>query len=442
MTERDRKIFFYFVVILFLFSAPLLTLYTGGYRLYPKNLSLTQLGGLIIETNPENATIFLDGKMVSHKTPARIQGLQPGQYHLRLEGEGHFPWEKNIIVKKGETNLLLNIPLFLNAQQEILEKDTETFLISHTYLFREKLAWVKSSRKSKEIYQITFPETEERKLLFRKGNSKNLSIKLLGYSWDLQFLLIEENKKFFLLNTVEEHLEPLEIPQSTIESALWTPGRDEILLTTKKEFILFDPFQNKSNSLYEKKDASSAFVLKDAFFLLYTEKNGSRLLKYPREDMTHPTFVVDLPEKTPEFLSGPVAVLTIFDQNEKRLKILDSLRGKVLLDEKAKEVAWKEDTLFYGTQVELFRVELKTLQKELLARYSVPLGKIFPLPRYPYIGILLQGQLHLVEENIIETPLMIQLLPDGEKIDDFSINKKSNFLVALSQGKLLLVKLR
>ncbi|GEM_PF-4007922 len=442
MTERDRKIFFYFVVILFLFSAPLLILYTEGYQLYPFKQTLTQSGGVIFGTNPDDATIILDGKTIFNKTPTRIQGLQPRQYHLRLEKEGYFPWEKNIIVKKGETNLVVNIPLFLNTSPKILQENIETFLLSHNYLFREKLAWIKNSQDGKEIYQTTLPETEDPKLLFRKGSSKNLTVKLLGYSWNLQFLLFKENQKIFLLDTIAEHLEPLEISESDIENAQWTQDRDKILLTTKKEFLLFDPFQNTSTLLYEKKDAGSAFFLQDAFFILSKRKNGSRLLRYQRENTTNPTFIIDFPEKTPEFLFGPNNFLTIFDPQEKRLKIFDALRGKILLDEKANEVSWKENTLFYGTDVELFRVESKTLKKELLARYSIPLGKIVPLFRYPYIGILLNNRLHLFEENIIDAPYMFQLFPEEEKIDDFAINKKSNFLVALSRGKLLLLKLR
>ncbi len=85
--------------------------YGKGYRI-TKDESGRQIvagtGLLVITSSPDGARTFIDGEL-STATDDTIN-LKPGKYTVKIEKDGYFPWEKEIVIKNEqvtETNALL-----------------------------------------------------------------------------------------------------------------------------------------------------------------------------------------------------------------------------------------------------------------------------------------------------------------------------------------------
>jgi len=144
MNPFKRKFLFFSLFLLFLIAAPLIILYSLGYRLDLKNKKITQTGGIFVKTIPPSAQIFLNGKL-SKKTDflfgsAVIKNLLPRTYKVRVEKDGFFPWEKELEVKEKEVTKTKTIVLFpKNINFQLISDQAEKILPnSKGFLILEK----------------------------------------------------------------------------------------------------------------------------------------------------------------------------------------------------------------------------------------------------------------------------------------------------------------
>jgi hypothetical protein len=66
--------------------------------------------GLFISSQPNEATVFINGNEVGETGSLEVIALQPGSYHLELRKEGFLPEVRRVDLKDGVTELV-NIPL-------------------------------------------------------------------------------------------------------------------------------------------------------------------------------------------------------------------------------------------------------------------------------------------------------------------------------------------
>lgn len=131
-----RKFLFAFFVALFVVSAPLVILYTAGYRLNVTSRRVLQTGVLALSTVPRGATVILDNTPLNQRTPVVAQRLAAKTYDLRLERDNYHPWEQRVTVHEGSTTYVdarlfaINEPLVLTAQTSgdlLTEREEDRF---------------------------------------------------------------------------------------------------------------------------------------------------------------------------------------------------------------------------------------------------------------------------------------------------------------------------
>ncbi len=137
---------FYFFVVIFSIMTVLISLYASGYKFnlsWPLkfNRLLQKTGMLNVATVPKNAYIFLNGKEQTGAvfslfkkdfltTPNKIKNILPGEYTLRLEREGYWPYEKKIRIDSGQTTFAEDINLFRSDSPLFLNSDLSAPLIN------------------------------------------------------------------------------------------------------------------------------------------------------------------------------------------------------------------------------------------------------------------------------------------------------------------------
>jgi len=97
---------------LFFSALPFIIASALGYKFNPDTLKFSKTGLIYIKTQPEGASIYLNGKKIAEKTPASIAELVPGVYKIVLELAQHYPWREEIDVEAGKVTRVDKVILF------------------------------------------------------------------------------------------------------------------------------------------------------------------------------------------------------------------------------------------------------------------------------------------------------------------------------------------
>ena len=96
----------------FFIVLPFIIMSATGYRFNIKKNVLQKTGIIFLESKPENVDVWLNGKLVDNKTPARMTNLLPNEYEIKLSKEGYYDWQKTVQVYESQTTNLQYIRLF------------------------------------------------------------------------------------------------------------------------------------------------------------------------------------------------------------------------------------------------------------------------------------------------------------------------------------------
>jgi len=110
--QKIRAVLFYLSVAIFFLGLPPILSFTLGYKFDRRTFKFTKTGLIAIKTQPAGANIYLDNRLFPSKTPATINELLPGKYHLKFELDKYYPWSNEVEVQAGKVTRLEKIILF------------------------------------------------------------------------------------------------------------------------------------------------------------------------------------------------------------------------------------------------------------------------------------------------------------------------------------------
>lgn len=122
MTKRTRKAIFLVFFIGFFVTAPLVVLYTAGYRYNFGTGQIVQTGVLSVSSTPRSATILLDDDPLRATTPALLKNVLPGDHRVRVEKDGYSSWEKTLAVQSRSTTFADDVVLFLVTEPALVRE--------------------------------------------------------------------------------------------------------------------------------------------------------------------------------------------------------------------------------------------------------------------------------------------------------------------------------
>lgn len=130
--RMKRTIAFYFSAALFLVLLPVVISYSLGYHIDAHSLKVYKTGTISLRSDPSGAFIYLNGRLLSDFTPARVENLKPGTYKVEVKRDKFYPWQREITVKPNMVSKAEDIVLFpINEDiRRITSRDTVDFVIS------------------------------------------------------------------------------------------------------------------------------------------------------------------------------------------------------------------------------------------------------------------------------------------------------------------------
>ena len=284
MSIKTRRTLFYCLTALFLILGTLTVLYSRGIRLDHGGFGIIRTGGIYISSQPEGASIFLDGKKQENKSGilqrgTLISNLLPGDHELLVSQEGYLDWKKNTVVKSGEVSVFDSVVLLSNAEAQVFRAGRfENFDFINGHLVLESSAGItldEATVRGDEIVSLT----DSGSLITRDNNTnsfyltsnltpedsldltalfnnlKENRLELSGYVQPLQILLASNNDRWlyvitkraiYLMDVRKPDLELLALDYANLNHQ-----RDNILIWTKEGVVYnFNPtFHNQGQPL-------------------------------------------------------------------------------------------------------------------------------------------------------------------------------------------------
>ena len=109
---KFRVLFFTITLIVVSFFGIFAAYYARGYKFDTKTLKFLPNGILVLKSEPDGASIYIDGELKS-ATDANIS-ISPGIYNVEVKKDGYSSWYKTLTIEK-EVVTQANISLFKSA---------------------------------------------------------------------------------------------------------------------------------------------------------------------------------------------------------------------------------------------------------------------------------------------------------------------------------------
>lgn len=111
-------------VVAFLVVAVYAVMYATGYRLDFKDWTVRKTGILAITTKPTGATVYIDGRKYSRRTPLTLRNMLPGNYEVKIALQDYRMFKKQVEILSSQVAEEHNIDLVLeHPPTKVLAED-------------------------------------------------------------------------------------------------------------------------------------------------------------------------------------------------------------------------------------------------------------------------------------------------------------------------------
>ncbi|MFH1198768.1 MAG: PEGA domain-containing protein [Candidatus Omnitrophota bacterium] len=193
--QKIRAVLFHLSVFIFIIGLPLILSSALGYKFNARIFKFTKTGLIAIKTQPSGAKIYLNGKLLNERTPASIQELLPGDYHIGLELEKHYSWASQVNVEAGRVTRLEKIILFPKRPNV---KQINKGKISSFWLDEERKKLYYADQEARVIYSSDLDGENFKEIAnLPEGFSSNIKCKV---SYDKDKLLCFDPHKLAVIS--------------------------------------------------------------------------------------------------------------------------------------------------------------------------------------------------------------------------------------------------
>ena len=276
--QRIRSFLYHICVAIFLIGLPMILSFALSYKFNPRTFKFTKAGLVSIKTQPQGASIYLNGKLLDDRTPATINELLPGSYNVKLELEEYYPWQSNTYVDAGKVTRLEKVilfPLRANVKQLNKEKITSFWVDKEKgkvyYLDAEELAVFRSDLEGND-----FEET---------GDLSGVSAaqKKWKVSPDRKKILLFSQHQIAVVN-LEQQNKPVDMQEAVIleysdyriNDAFWHSDSYHVILVTDRDIQVTEaksePMTVSLVNLYKRNASVFYDESNDTLYFLDTQK--------------------------------------------------------------------------------------------------------------------------------------------------------------------------
>lgn len=374
MSRPLRNLIFFTFFLAFAISAPLLVFYTAGYRIDWDHGRVVQTSILNISSEPRGATVVIDDKPYSDKTPSLIDTVLPGEHLVRLELDGYLPWEHTLSFDSSVATIRGPITLFADTEPQLLKAfGAVTHLINPD---RTLLAYASQESSWMEIW-VTDGSAEHRNLLMRLPFEEEASYEL-DWSPSGEYLLLAKQQEDNLsLHVAHAQTGAIDLPDTLSYADYWwdVGAQDLLVLRSEDGLMRYELSSQQTTSINTDVQTVRQWGTQDVTIV---ESNNRTILSFQEEEVA--TIITYLPLSTYDFVAAPDGLIGLYDTQRERLVIVDAenLTQPILLNEPASVWDWNESgtELLYSSGFDLKLYSRSSHESRTLTRLSASIDTV------------------------------------------------------------------
>ncbi|MFC1788208.1 PEGA domain-containing protein [Patescibacteria group bacterium] len=424
MHSKPRGILFFVFIITFVVTAPVVVLYTAGYRYNFGTGQIVQTGILSLASSPKGATIYIDDVRQKEKTPSVIDNVYTGEHLIKLEKDSYTTWQKELKVERKQTTFAEQIGLFsVNDPQLIIKQEIIDFF---PHPQSQQNIYIVNNDVWTELWLFD-SETIDSKLLARYPIEttviKNIKWSLKGDFVSLQ--TIENNQTHWsLVSTSETIVIKINDLLDNIDEGFWDAGdTDNFIVVSDKAFYSISPQLPVPKQITD--TPNIALMTFDRGLILSQKANDQIAISLNKDNQT--TIIAYLPQSDYIFQPAVEQVVMLEDIKNGRLILIDATGADQPILLNTSVVLWQWDfeneRLLYSDGYDLHIYYVNEHRDETLTRISDP---ITGLAWYPLSDNILYTQNHglyaieLDNRNGRQTITLVE----GQDLEQLWVNKK------------------
>lgn len=376
MSKSMRFFLFLFFVFAFLISAPLVVLYTAGYRFDISHGRIVHTAVLNISSEPHNATVVVDQVPFSDRTPAVLETILPGEHLVRLEKTGYLPWETMLSFESREARVLGPIILFLEDEPDLQETVAAILVSSHAPTNR--FAYVTQQSSWLEVWMISASDAQK-KLLMRLPYVPT-STYSLSWSKDGTYIALKEQsglrQNLSISRVSDGSVIELPVAAQDAEDSWWDLSVEPLFyVRTQTTLTRIDVASGMSQSLLF---SAHLVTLSDNQEVILSISNDRAVLSYQEGEAA--SIITYLPLGKYQFVPAPEGLIALNDIQRNRLILVDTEEREqpILLNEEARLWKWHPsgDVLLYSSGYDLKRYVRSAHETQTLTRLSTQIEQL------------------------------------------------------------------
>lgn len=430
MISLRRRLFYTTFLIIFLIITPLLILYALGYSV-SNGFKLQKTGILVIASEPKYAKIYLNGELQrdflkqfynkdSHKTtPQKIKDLTPGDYNIKLELDGYWPWEKKLTIWPGQSTFAEDVKLFKKDTPILLQNGEKNISINNnkTNIFtwnKKEATFINPTSNEIKIVNIatsTLPENQD--ALWSPNSSKLL----------LNNFLVNENGQTTDLRSKTDKL---------AKNFQWDNYSDRyVYYITNTGLSRYQTDNGANTKIINSANINNFFAQKDTIYFLNNEKEATVLNVFDVQK-NKISNKINLPLSNYSFINKDQKLLNILDNKYNILYLLDINSTIKQLKDSLGNISsknqWISDTqLIYANDFEIWMYDLESSRKKLITRISKKITNIAWLPTNGHILFSTGNNINVIELDDREKYNITKLI-ESDQIKNPVLNKTGDAL--------------
>ena len=401
------------------------SLYASGYKFnlsWPIkfNLLLQKTGMLAVATKPASATIYLNDEPQNNlslnpwktdyiTTPAKLKNILPGEYELRLEEAGYWPYKQKINIYSGQTTFIEDVNLFRENQPLLVLATTETDL---TISPDNKYIYAGTAKKI-----ITLKSEAIRDLNITNTNSSNwLSNSKLFNNGNI-FDPISTNGDVNYASAIGSDATNWQFEESTgflyyqnknSINRFDTKSQTSISLINGANYLAFEPRQDRLFSIVNANNQTKLFD-----YNLKTAQNES---EWTLPTSGHYSFVQDIPNQ-----------LAVYDDQNKTLYLFNEISigsGPIIIRNIKNWTMLDDQSLIYTNDYEIYVFHFSNSQSDLITRRSEEINKIIWNSTGNYLIYTSPNSINVLDFKSQNSTLLFQ----ADKVDSPALDVKNKNL--------------
>lgn len=440
MTLQTRRIIYLSFIAAFFIAAPLLLLYTSGYRYNPKKQKVQSRGALVLRVEPRDADTYVNNELQPEpalfENEIRLPDLVPGEYNIEVKKENYFTWQKRLLVEPNKTTYALNIQLFKQSLPLSLFSSQEKI-----YSWPPGEEKILTSDKNFNLLDLSKDDFLEGKLSL----SATLIEPEITWSNGQEKIIFQEKNKIILWETITQNEKDLSSSFAKFigfKNLQWPEDNTDSLY-----FIYQNSLWRMSTFTLEPKlilvdFPVDSYLMDEKFIYSVENKNEEETIVkiYPLGELENPSFLT-LPY-SPEYklFTRQANLIPILDQKNQILYIYDEKnpeRAQTIVPG-VKNFVFSEnkERLLYYNDFEIWTLHLSQDKKNLLTRISQEIKNVLWYPKEHYIIYALDNAIYTLEIDDRDKKNLTELVSSVSSIQNLKlIDDKLYFQAILSENK-------